>query len=243
MARRWVDLWALRHTLLSEHTTPLRGEKHSVYQPVLSFSLSLLPLSFFFSSSVRKNLLLFIILVICIWLQPLEMGPRWMKGIFFLYWCSIFPYVVFLLFYYPPLHWEWMIYCFWQYTKMTCFKEVIRMPGAITGRCGSLRKKNALMHLFAKLVFFSFSKPIKENKNSFLLILFAEEKWTSQIEIWMMMSRSKGQLGIEEGGNPIKSGSNIQTSVVSSSQKFVLLLAGSKGCISYTVFSVNLRDT
>lgn len=59
----------------------------------------------------------------------------------------------------------------------------------------------------------------------------------------MMMSRSKGQLGIEEGGNPIKSGSNIQTSVVSSSQKFVLLLAGSEGCISYTVFSVNLRDT
>lgn len=60
--------------------------------------------------------------------------------------------------------------------KMTCFKEVIRMPGAITGRCGSLRKRNAIVHLFAKLVFFSFSKPIKENQNSFLLILFAKEK-------------------------------------------------------------------
>lgn len=31
----------------------------------------------------------------------------------------IFPYVVFLLFYYPSLPWKWMIYCLWQDIKMT----------------------------------------------------------------------------------------------------------------------------
>lgn len=38
-----------------------------------------------------------------------------------------------------------------------------------------LRKRNAIVHVFAKLVFFSFSKSIKENQNSFLLILFAKK--------------------------------------------------------------------
>lgn len=57
-------------------------------------------------------------------------APGEWKGIFFLYWCSIFPYVVFLLFYYPPLHWEWMMYCFWQDTKMTVvFKKLGECQG------------------------------------------------------------------------------------------------------------------
>lgn len=49
-----------------------------------------------------------------------------------------------------------------QDTKMTVvFKELL-VPGAITGRCGRLRKSNAFVHLFAKLVVFSFAKPNKE---------------------------------------------------------------------------------
>lgn len=90
----------------------------------ISFYLCSFPLFFFF---VGKDSLLFIILVICIGLQCLEIGPRWVrKNLFFSIDVLSFPYVVFLLFYYPPLHWKWMIYCLWQDIKMTLvFKKLL----------------------------------------------------------------------------------------------------------------------
>lgn len=91
---------------------------------VSNFIYVFFPSQFFF---VGKNSLLFIILVICIWLQCLEMGPRWVKKnpSFFID-VLILPHVVFLLFYYPPLYWRWMIFCLWQDIKMTLvFKKLL----------------------------------------------------------------------------------------------------------------------
>lgn len=73
-----------------------------------------------------KNSLLFIILVLCIWLQCLELGSRWVKK--HLFSVSMFWSFHMLFFYYsinPPLHWKW-IYCLWQDIKMTLvFKTLL----------------------------------------------------------------------------------------------------------------------
>lgn len=91
------------------------------------------------------------------------------------------------------------------------------MPGAITGRCRCLHKSSAFVHLFAKLVFFSFSKP-----NHFLPIVFIKEKWTSQTETWMAMMWKQGRATEREGlpqRSPKESRSDAHTSRMPSSQR------------------------
>lgn len=63
---------------------------------------------------------------------------------------------------------EWYIVS--DRTKNDFLKEVIRMPGAVTGRCRRLQKSSVFVHLFAKLIFFSSSKP-----NNFLPMAFQKK--------------------------------------------------------------------
>lgn len=131
-----MDLWALRHTLLSEHTTLLRGDKYSVYQPVLRFSFSLLPLSFFFSSSVRKKFIALYNSSYMYLASTFGNGPQVNEqNLFFLlmFNLSIGCFSIVLL---PSIALRVNDVLLLTGHKMTCFKEVIRMPGALTGRCG-----------------------------------------------------------------------------------------------------------